>query len=96
MFYTYVYWQLSIAAVMDGILSYSQEVWQGIKFGGLAVYITTAKLKFTKISYSYIHMAIPYRTAKFKSANIFIHVIVIWGSSAKFNFRQYFRLYGII
>ena len=35
----------------------------GIKFGGLAVYITTAKLKSNKISYSYIYiiiMAIPY------------------------------------
>ena len=41
------------------------------KFGGLAVYITTAKLKSAKISYSHIiRMAIPYRTAKFKSANI--------------------------
>ena len=38
-------------------------------------------------------MAIPYRTAKFKSAKIF--AIVILGSTAKFNFRQYFRLYGI-
>ena len=38
------------------------------KFGSLVVYInnTTAKLKFAKISYS--HMAIPNRTAKFKSA----------------------------
>ena len=36
----------------------------------LAVYSTTAKLKSAKISYSHIiiHMAIPYRTAKFKSA----------------------------
>ena len=38
-------------------------------------------------------MAIPYRTAKFKSANILL--IAIWGSTAKFNARQYFRLYGI-
>ena len=37
-------------------------------------------------------MAIPYRTAKFKSANILL--IAIWGSTAKFNARQYFRLYG--
>ena len=69
------------------------------KFGGelnLAVWrsITTAKLKFTKISYSHIiRMAIPYRTAKFKSANIL--VIAIWGSTAKFNSSQYFQLYGI-
>ena len=42
---------------------------------------------------AYICMAIPYGTAKFKSANIL--VITIWGSTAKFNSRQYFRLYGI-
>ena len=30
------------------------------KFGDLAVYITTAKLKFAKNSYSHIRMAIPY------------------------------------
>ena len=39
-----------------------------------------------------IRMAIPYRTAKFKSANIL--AIAILGSTAKFNSRQYFRLYG--
>jgi hypothetical protein len=38
-------------------------------------------------------MAIPYRTAKFKSANIF--TIAILGSTAKFNSCQYFRQYGI-
>ena len=38
-------------------------------------------------------MAIPYRTAKYKSANIF--VMSIWGLTAKFNFRHYFRLYTI-
>ena len=43
---------------------------------------------------AYIHVAIPYRTAKFKSANIF--AIAIWGPTAKFNSRQYFRLYGIM
>ena len=32
------------------------------------------------------------KTAKFKSANIF--AMVIWGPTAKFNSRQYFRLYG--
>jgi hypothetical protein len=37
-------------------------------------------------------MAIPYRTAKFKSANIL--AIAILGSTAKFNSRQCFRLYG--
>ena len=39
-------------------------------------------------------MAIPYQTAKFKSGNIF--AMAIWGPTAKFNSRQYFRLYGII
>ena len=38
-------------------------------------------------------MAIPYRTAKFKSANIF--AMAILGPTAKFSSRQYFRLYGI-
>ena len=38
-------------------------------------------------------MAIPYRTAIFKSANIF--VMVIWGTTTKLNYRQYFQLYGI-
>ena len=67
-----------------------KKIWWGSKFGGLAVYITTAKLKFTKISYSL--MAIPYQTGKFKSANIL--AIASLGSTAKFNSRQYFRLYG--
>ena len=38
-------------------------------------------------------MAIPYGTAKFKSANIL--AIAILGSTAKFNSCQYFWLYGI-
>ena len=64
------------------------------KFGGLAVDVTTPKLKFAKISNSHIiiRMAILYRTAKFKSANIL--AIAILGSTAKFNSRQYFQLYG--
>ena len=55
------------------------------------MYTTSAKLKSAKVSYS--HMVIPYRTAKFKSANIL--ALAILGSTAKFNSRQYFRLYGI-
>ena len=39
-------------------------------------------------------MAIPYQTAKFKFANIF--AIAILGSTAKFNSRQYFWLYGTL
>ena len=38
-------------------------------------------------------MAIPYRTAKFKSANIL--TIANLGSTVKFNSRQYFLLYNI-
>ena len=38
-------------------------------------------------------MAIPYRTAKFESANTF--AMAIWDPTAKFNSRQYFRLYGM-
>ena len=65
---------------------YSRKIWRGIKFGSLAVYSITTKLKSTKISYShnltvYIHMAIPYRTTKFKYANIL--AIAILGSTAK-------------
>ena len=37
-------------------------------------------------------MAIPYRNAKFKSANILARAIL--GSTAKFNSRQYFQLYS--
>ena len=38
-------------------------------------------------------MAIPYRTAKFKSTNIF--AMAILGPTAKFNSHQYFRLYDM-
>ena len=37
-------------------------------------------------------MAIPYQTAKFKSANRF--KMAIWDPTAKFNSHQYFQLYG--
>ena len=74
---------------------YSQKIWREIKFGGLAVYITSAKLKSAKISYLHIIcMAIPYRTDKFKSTNIL--AIAILGSNTKFNSHQYFRLYDIM
>ena len=73
---------------------YSRKIWRGIKFGGLAVYTTTAKLKSAKISYSHIYI---WRSRteppNLKSANI-LH-IAISGSNAKFNGRQHFRLYGI-
>ena len=38
-------------------------------------------------------MAIPYHTAKFKSANSAKNII--WGKTAKFNDRQYFWLYSM-
>ena len=74
------------------ILLYCRKIWQGIKFGGLAVYITTAKLKFPTRIYMYTHGDPKLNCQKFKSASIL--VIVIWGSTAKFNSHQYFRLYG--
>ena len=40
-------------------------------------------------------MAIPYRTAKLKSSNN-IFTMAILGPTAKFNFRQYVRLYSNI
>ena len=54
------------------------------------------KLKATNISYLHIiiiHMTIPYLTTKFKSTNTV--AIVILSTTAKFNSRQYFQLYGI-
>ena len=57
------------------------------KLGGLAVYVTNTKLKIHQnflLTYN-IHMAILYRIAKFKSANIL--AIVILGSTTKFNSR---------
>ena len=62
---------------------------------------TIAKLKSANTCISYLniqscimHMVIPYRTTKFKSANIFSMAIL--GPSAKFNSCQYFRLYGML
>ena len=74
-------------------LPYSRKIWRSI------IIITTAKFKIAKISYSHIYyytniMVIPCRTAKFKSANIL--AIAILGSTSKFNYHQYFWLYGII
>ena len=61
---------------------YSRKIWRGIKFGGLAVYnYYNRQIKIRQnflLPYNIIRMAIPYRTAKFKSANIL--VIAIWGS----------------
>ena len=75
-------------------IPYSRKIWWGIKFSGLAVYLCKCQIKMRQyFILAYIHVVIPYRTAKFKSANIF--AIAIWGPTTKFNSCQYFRLYGI-
>ena len=75
-------------------LPYSRKIWWGIKFGGLAVCLSNRQIKIRQnFLLAYIHMAILYRTAKFKSANTF--KMAIWDPTAKFNSRQYFQLYGI-
>ena len=64
------------------------------KFGGelnLAAWQSTFAT--AKIRQHFIHMAIPYQTAKFKSANIL--AMAIWGSTTKFNPHKYFHLYGM-
>ena len=89
---TYMYMYMYII-IQHTYIPYSRKIWWGIKFGGLAVYYYNRQIKFRQIFLlAYIRMAIPYRTAKFKSANILS--IAILGSTAKFNARQYFRLYG--
>ena len=77
------------------IIPYSRKIWRGIKFGGLAIYYYNRQIKIRQnFLLTYIRMAIPYQTAKFKSANILS--IAILGSTAKFKARQYFRLYDMI
>ena len=49
-----------------------------------SVYLCDRQIKIHQyLILAYIQMAIPYPTAKFKSANIF--AMVIWGPTAKFN-----------
>ena len=74
-------------------IPYSRKIWRGIKFGGLAVCLRTAKLKSAKFFRVHVRMAILYHTAKFNSNNGVKNVVL--GQTAKFNDRQYFRLYGI-
>ena len=60
-------------------LPYSQKIWWGINFGGPPC---NSQFKICQnILLAYIHMVIPYRTAKFKSANIL--AMVILGPTAK-------------
>ena len=64
------------------------------KVGSLAVYLNNRQIKIRQnFLLAYICMAIPYRTAKLKSANTF--AMAIWDPTAKFNSHQYFRLYGM-
>ena len=54
-------WKTGWLLLYDGydvVIPYSRQIWQRIKFGGLVVYITTAKLKSAEISYSHIYMYI--------------------------------------
>ena len=55
-------------------IPYSRKIWRGIKFGGLAVCLCNRQIKIRQnFLLVYIRMAIPYRTAKLKFANIFVH-----------------------
>ena len=73
---------------VDVCIPYSRKIW---RFGSL-YYNRQIKIR-QNFLLAYIRMAIPYRTAILKSANILL--IAISSSTAKFNARQYFRLYGI-
>ena len=93
MLYSSVYWIYTILINKLDNIPYSRKIWRGIKFGSLAVCLCNRQIKICQYSLLlYIRMAIPYQTAKFKSANIF--AMVILNPTAKFNSRQYFRLYG--
>ena len=73
---------------------YSRKIWQEIKFSGLAVYLYNRQIKIHQyFLLTYMRVEILYQTTKFKSANIF--VMVILGPTAKFISRQYFRLYSM-
>ena len=74
------------------IILYSRKIWRRIKFGSLAVYITTAKLKSAKISYSHIYVW----RSRTEPPNLNPPIFSISCSTAKFNARQYFRLYGTV
>ena len=53
-------------------VAYSQKIWRGMKFGGLAVCTSNRQIKIRQnFLLTYICMVILYRTAKLKSANTF-------------------------
>ena len=54
------------------LLPYGWKNWRGIKFGSLVVCLYNRQIKIRQyFLLAYIRMAIPYRTAKFKSAKYF-------------------------
>ena len=71
---------LATVANLCVLLPAANIIWRGIKFGGLAVYITKIRQNFL--------------LAYIRNPPIFLQYIAILGSTAKFNARQYFRLYG--
>ena len=62
--------------VKNGILC-NWKIWPGIKVGGLAVCLSTAKLIFFRM---HVHMVIPYHTTKFKSAQQLIALNTSFGA----------------
>ena len=68
------------------LIQYSRKIWRRIKFGCLVVYITTAKLKSAKISYSHVYMYVwQSRTEPpnlnppiFCNSNLGLNVSFIW------------------
>ena len=73
-------------------LQYSQKIWPGIKFGGLAVCLSNRQIKnHQNFLFTSRCMVIPYQTTKFRSAIMF--VMAIWDPTAKSNSCQYFQLY---
>ena len=77
------------SSMYECVLPYSWKIW---RFGGRC-YNRQIRIR-QNFQLAYIRMAILYRTAKSKSANIL--AIAILGSTAKFNSCQYFRLYGML
>ena len=58
-------------------IQYSWKIWQEIKFSGLVVCLCNCQIKICQyFLLTYIHMAIPYQTAKFRSANILVMEIL--------------------
>ena len=59
-------WIVFHQLVMCYNILYSRKIWQGIKFGGLAVCLSNCQIKIRQnLLRAYICMAIPYRTVKF-------------------------------